>query len=125
MKYTDTHEWIKLDEKTGIAVVGITDYAQKELGDLVYIEFPTIGEALIAGDEIIILESTKAAIDLYTPLTGQVVEINSDLQDAPERINSDPTGEGWLYKIKLADFTEYKDLLDESAYQQLISGDDS
>jgi glycine cleavage system H protein len=123
MKYTDTHEWIALDQKEGIATVGITDYAQKELGDVVYIEFPKVGNNISMGEEVIILESTKAAIDLYSPVSGSIVAINDQLRETPEKINLSPTKEGWLYKIRITNPSEYEGLMDEASYQQLISGD--
>lgn len=123
MKYTDTHEWVALE--AGIATVGVTEYGQRELGDVVYVELPKLPKQVHIGDEVIILESTKAAIDLYTPVTGEIIEVNTLLRERPELVNTDPLQEGWLYKVKITKKEEYTALLDESDYQQLISGLDN
>ncbi len=116
LKYTDSHEWIREDEG-GIATIGITDHAQEQLGDLVFIELPEVGSTLSAGDACCVVESVKAASDVYSPLSGEVVEVNELLNDAPETINDSPYDDGWLFKIKMAAETELDDLLDAEAYE--------
>jgi len=110
MKYTKTHEWIKLENDIG--TVGITEYAQKELGEIVYAELPTVGKEVIAGKEVAVLESTKAAADLYSPVTGEIVEVNSNLSQNTGLINSSPLTDGWIYKIRLKNPQEYEQLSD-------------
>ena len=114
MHFTDTHEWINLDGDIG--TVGITDYAQKELGDIVYIELPTIGAAVKASQEAVALESTKAAADVYSPVSGTIVEVNNKLAEQTELVNNAPEGEGWLFKVKLKDLQELNALMDTSTY---------
>ncbi len=116
LKYTDSHEWVREDEG-GIATIGITDHAQEQLGDLVFIELPEAGSTLSAGDACCVVESVKAASDVYSPLTGEVIEVNELLNDAPETINDSPYDDGWLFKIKMAAETELDDLLDAEAYE--------
>ncbi len=116
LKYTDSHEWIREDEG-GIATIGITDHAQEQLGDLVFVELPEVGSTLSAGDACCVVESVKAASDVYSPLSGEVVEVNELLNDAPETINDSPYDDGWLFKIKMAAETELDDLLDAEAYE--------
>jgi glycine cleavage system H protein len=110
MKYTETHEWIEV--KDGIGVVGVTNYAQKELGDIVYVELPKVGKEVRKGKEAAVLESTKAAADVYAPVSGKIVEINSALSETSELVNSSPENKGWLFKIILSDLGELDDLLD-------------
>lgn len=121
MKYTESHEWVKFQESEGIAVVGITEHAQGELGDIVYVEFPQVGQQVKIGQEAAVLESTKAAADVYTPVSGEVVEVNTTLIDASELINQAPESEGWIFKVKLSDTKELEDLMNSSDYQALIS----
>lgn len=118
MKYSDTHEWIKIEGNIG--TVGITEFAQKELGEVVYIELPAIGKKVKASEEVAVLESTKAAADIYSPVTGEVVEINQDLNGFSEKINRSPEEEGWLFKIKLVNLAELDGLLDKRQYLELI-----
>jgi len=118
MKYTESHEWVDLEKD--IAVVGITEFAQKELGEVVFIELPKIGEKLKAGDEAAILESTKAAVDIYAPISGEIVEVNSSLKQDPSLINRAPQKEGWLFKVRPTHPHEIQDLLDEKAYLDMI-----
>jgi glycine cleavage system H protein len=114
--YTETHEWVTVDD--GIATVGITDYAQAQLGDVVFLELPPIGRELEAGDTVGVIESVKAASDLYSPVAGSVVEVNERLSDSPETVNKDPYGAGWMIKVRLnGDLGE--GLLDEAGYQSL------
>lgn len=119
MKYSPSHEWVMLEGSIGC--VGITEHAQKELGEVVYVELPAIGKKVKAGEEIAVLESTKAAADLYSPVSGEVVEINQDLVNTPSKINMSPENEGWLFKIKLDNLPEYDALLDQQHYLKLIS----
>lgn len=118
MKYTESHEWIKVDGNT--ATVGITDYAQKELGDIVYIELPAVGHAVQAGDEVVVLESTKAAVDIYTPVSGEIATINTSLREHPEKVNTASQTDGWLFTIKVKDPQELDALMDEKTYQNHV-----
>ena len=117
MKYTDSHEWIKIEGNIGM--VGITKYAQKELGEVVHIELPKIDSIVEAGDEVAVLESTKAAADIYSPVSGKVISINTRLKEDLSLINKYPEGEGWLFKIKLEDRRELEELHDEKSYLEL------
>ena len=120
MKYTESHEWVRVQE--GVATVGITEHAQGELGEIVYVAFPQIGKNIEMGQEAAVLESTKAAADVYCPVSGEVVEVNTTLADASELINESPEGEGWIFKIKLTDTTELEKLMDQESYDSLIMG---
>jgi glycine cleavage system H protein len=115
LNYMDTHEWIR-DEGGNIVAVGITDYAQDSLGDVVYVELPEVGDELVAEEEAGAVESVKAASDIYAPVSGEVVEINEELEDAPEIINESPYGDGWFYKIKMSDSDELERLLSADEY---------
>ena len=115
LQYTKTHEWVRTEGDT--ATIGVTDYAQEELGDIVFVELPEEGATLDAGDSFGTLESVKAVSDLYTPVGGEVVEINEALNDSPEKINEDPYGEGWIVKLRVSD---EGDLLSASDYEQLL-----
>lgn len=119
MKFTDSHEWVKIEGEIG--TIGITAYAQKELGEVIHIELPNIGKHLKAGEEAAVLESTKAAADIYSPVTGEVLEINQNLNGFPEKINHSPEDRGWLFKVKLGNFTEIENLLNKEEYLKLIS----
>ena len=119
MKFTDEHEWLKLDGD--VATVGITEHASTQLGDLVFIDLPKIGAKLRKGEAAAVVESVKAASDVYAPLTGEVTGINDQVVKDPALVNSDPLGKGWLYKIKLANPSDYDGLMDDAAYKQLIS----
>ena len=114
-KYRKTHEWARLEDD-GTITVGISDHAQEALGDLVYIELPELEASFTAGDECAVVESVKAASDIYSPLSGQVIAVNETLADAPEQVNEAPYGEGWLFRIKPADAAELQQLLDEKDY---------
>ncbi len=118
MKFTESHEWIKIEGDLGI--VGITEYAQKELGEVVYVELPSVGKTVRAGEEVAVLESTKAAADIYSPVSGEVVAINQNLNGFAEKINSSPEEEGWLFKIRLVNLTELEPLLEKRQYLDLI-----
>lgn len=113
--YTKSHEWVRLDGD--VATVGVTWYAQDALGDVVFVELPELGRELDAEEDFGVVESVKAVSDVYSPLAGEVIEVNEDLSDEPERINASPYGEGWLIRIKLADPSEASKLLDASAYE--------
>jgi glycine cleavage system H protein len=121
MKFTDSHEWIEL-EREDIARVGITAYAQKELGDIVYVELPIVGKQVNAKQEAAVLESTKAAADIYSPASGTITEINQKLTTFPELINQSPEQEGWIYKIRLSDLAEIDLLMDQAEYQAMLNG---
>ena len=118
--YTKSHEWVRMEDDT--ATIGITDHAQDELGDIVFVELPDEGDTFDVGDSFGTVESVKAVSDLYTPVGGEVVEVNSSLEDAPEKINEDPYGDGWLVKVKLYDPSEAEALMDAAAYRDLLSG---
>ena len=117
-KYSEEHEWITV--KNNIGTVGITDFAQRQLGDVVFVEMPKVGTKLNKGDEAGIVESVKAANEIYSPTSGKVIEINGTLEDVPEMVNSDPTGAGWFFKIELSDTSELHQLMDEVAYKAFI-----
>lgn len=116
--YTETDEWIA--EKDNVAIIGITDYAQKKLRDIVGIELPEIGKEVKVGDSIAVVESVKAAADIYSPLSGKIIEVNSKLLDSPELINKDPYGEGWIFKLELVNRKEIENLLNAEKYSELI-----
>ena len=116
--FTEDHEWIRVEG--GVATVGITDYAQEQLGDLVFVELPEAGKALKKGDVAVVVESVKAASDVYAPADGEVVEANTALSGDPSLVNSAATGDGWLWKMKLADESQLSGLLDEAGYQAHI-----
>lgn len=118
LKYSADHEWIRVEGDT--ARVGITDYAQDALGDVVFVDLPEVGAAVAAGDSIAEVESTKSVSDIYAPLSGRVVEVNADLDAAPETLNQDPYGEGWIFVIEVDGGTDQ--LLDAAAYRTLIDG---
>lgn len=116
--YTKEHEWVKLDGD--VAIVGVTDFAQSELGDIVYVEIETVGQTL-AKDEIFgTVEAVKTVSDLFLPVAGEVLEVNDQLSDAPELVNSDPYGEGWMIKLKVSDLSEIEGLMDVETYKQHI-----
>ena len=115
--YAETHEWARLDED-GNVLVGISDYAQDQLGDVVYVELPELDRSVGAAEEAGVVESVKAASDIYAPVTGTVVAVNDALEDAPELVNGDPYGDGWLFAIEPADETELEDLMDAETYAE-------
>jgi glycine cleavage system H protein len=120
LEYTRSHEWVRTEDDT--ATIGITDYAQEELGDIVYVELPEQGDTFDAGDSFGSIESVKAVSDLYTPVGGEVVEVNEALNDSPEKINEDPYGDGWIVKLRVS---EEGDLLSASDYEQLLEEEES
>lgn len=118
MKFSETHEWV--DVNGPVATIGITDYAQKELGDIVYVELPTVGHKVKAFEEAAVLESTKAAVDIYSPLSGEILEVNTSLRESPEKVNQSPEKEGWIFKIRFINPRELQSLMDEAAYRESI-----
>ena len=118
-RYTNQHEWVQV--KGDVATVGITDYAQHELGDVVFVELPKPGAKVTAGKSFGTVESVKAVSDIYAPVTGEVTEANGDLQNTPEKINSDPHGDAWLIKVRLANPAEVNSLMDAKAYDAFIA----
>ncbi len=120
VRYTKDHEWIRLEG--GVGVVGITDYAQNALGDVVFVEVPEAGKALTAGGEAGVIESVKAASEIYSPVSGEVLEGNAGLDGDPALVNTSPTGEGWIFKVKLADPSEVEKLMTEAEYQAFVDG---
>ena len=116
--FTEDHEWLRVEG--GEATVGITDYAQEQLGDLVFVKLPEIGRAVAKGDAIVVVESVKAASDVYAPVDGEVTAVNDALSSDPALVNSSATGEGWLWKMKLSDESQLSGLMDEAAYKALI-----
>ena len=115
--YAKTHEWVSLNE--GIATVGITDFAQSQLSDLTFVELPEIGAEFKTGDEDAVVESVKAAADIYAPVAGEVIEVNAELEDNPDLINRDAFGDGWIFKLKMADESEVDNMLDADSYEEL------
>lgn len=113
-RYTQSHEWIKVDGQA--AMIGITDHAQKEVGDIVYVELPLVGKIVKAGQEVVVLESTKAAIDLYSPLSGKIVAVNEALRENPQKINQSAEKEGWLFRMTIENPKEYEGFMTESSY---------
>lgn len=120
LRYTETHEWVTKDHNKNIATVGITDYAQEQLGELVFVELPEVGLKVAAGDDVCVLESVKAAADVFSPLSGVIVAVNEDLDESPGLVNTDPYQDGWLYKIEMKDIVEYDELLDKASYQEYV-----
>jgi glycine cleavage system H protein len=118
-RYAKSHEWIK-DEGDGSLTIGITDHAQELLGDLVFVELPEVGQSLDAGGDCAVVESVKAASDVYSPVSGEVIAINEALDGAPETINEDAFGEGWMFKVKASDMSELDNLLDAEGYDALL-----
>ena len=122
LKYATSHEWVR-SEGNGIVTVGITEHAQELLGDMVFVELPEVGETINTGDDVAVAESVKAASDIYAPVSGEVLEVNSDLEDSPELVNSDAFGDGWMFKVKLDDASELESLLDAEGYENSIDED--
>ena len=120
LKYVTSHEWVRKDGN-GIVTVGITEHAQALLGDMVFVELPDVDDSITAGEDCAVAESVKAASDIYAPVSGTVVEVNEALEDSPELVNSDAFGEGWLFKVKVADESELDSLLDAEGYAASIA----
>lgn len=120
LRYTSSHEWVR-NEEPGVVVIGITDHAQSQLGDIVYVDLPEVGTTFESGDDAAVVESVKTAADVYAPLAGEVIEVNDELVDTPDLLNREPYAKGWLFKLKLNDENELTALLDAAAYQQAIA----
>ncbi len=120
LKYAASHEWVR-QEEDGSVTVGITDHAQALLGDVVYVELPEVDSEVSAGDEVAVVESVKAASDIYAPISGTVIEVNESLEDAPETVNSDSYGDGWMFRIQPSAESEMDDLLDAEGYSESIA----
>ncbi len=120
VKYTKEHEWVSVDGD--VATIGISNYAQEQLGEIVFIELPEAGKKLDKGAEAAVIESVKAASEIYAPLSGEVTEANGDLDATPGKVNDDSTGEGWLFKMTVSDTTDLDDMMDESAYKAYVEG---
>lgn len=123
LKYASSHEWARLEED-GTVTVGITDHAQEALGDVVFVELPEVGTVLAAGDDAGVVESVKAASDIFAPVSGEVIEINGQLEDEPETVNNDPYNDGWFYKLQPSDTGELEELLSADEYQQQCDDED-
>lgn len=121
LKYSKEHEWVATEET--VATVGITDYAQDQLGEIVYVELPAVGDKISKDDAFGVVESVKAVSDIYAPVSGTVVEVNQELPESPEMINEDPYGDGWLVKVKVSDPAELDDLLDNEEYEELVAAE--
>ena len=122
LKFLSSHEWVLVED--GVATIGVSDHAQELLGDLVYVELPEQGSTVSAGDSVGVIESVKAASDTYAPLSGEIIEVNDELENAPEQINNDPYGDGWMYKVSIEDSEEVENLLDAGAYTDSIADDE-
>ena len=120
LKYTKDHEWIMIDGD--VATVGVTDFAQGELGDIVYVEVETLGDTMDRDEVFGTVEAVKTVSDLFLPLSGEIIEFNDSLESEPEKVNSDPYGEGWMIKIKISNPSEIEDLMDDAGYKSLIEG---
>jgi glycine cleavage system H protein len=118
-KYTEEHEWIAVEGEIG--TIGISDYAQEQLGDVVFVEMPEIGKSLAEGDEAAVVESVKAASEIYAPVGGEVLEVNEDLDDNPGLVNEDAEGDGWFFRIRIDDASELDDLMDETEYKKFVA----
>ena len=123
LKYIETHQWVRVSDD-GTATVGITDFAQEQLGDVVYIGVPDVGATVNGGEEAGVAESVKSASDVFSPVTGEVIEVNESLEDEPEKVNEDPYGDGWLYKVRLEDAGELDGLMDSTAYAEHVSAEE-
>ncbi len=119
-RYTEDHEWVLLEDD--VATIGISDYAQGQLGDVVYVEVPEVGSDIAKGDELAVVESVKAASEVYSPVSGEVIEVNEDLEGSPTLVNEAPLEGGWFAKVKVTDSTEIDDLMDEEAYKSYVEG---
>ncbi len=122
LKYSKSHEWVRIEER-GSVTIGITDHAQDLMGDMVFVELPEIGNDYGTGDDCAVVESVKAASDIYAPIAGQVTEVNEALADTPEILNSDPYGEGWIYRLQPKDSGELDELMDANAYEELVTAE--
>ncbi len=123
LKYLSSHEWARLEDDGETVTIGITDHAQELLGDVVYVELPELGAELSAGDEAGVVESVKAASDIFAPVSGEVIEINEALEESPELVNSDPYDDGWFFKVRITDKSELKQLLDADGYAEICEAE--
>jgi glycine cleavage system H protein len=121
LKYSKEHEWVATEDS--VATIGITDFAQEQLGEIVYVELPAVGEKVSKDDPFGVVESVKAVSDIFAPISGTVVEVNEDLPDSPETVNEDPYGDGWLIKIKVSDSAELDDLMDNEEYEEMVAAE--
>jgi glycine cleavage system H protein len=119
MRYTEEHEWLRVED--GLVVVGITEHASEQLGDIVFVELPEPETTVTKGDEIVVIESVKAASDILAPLDGEIVEVNETLADDPGKVNEDPTGDGWFFKMKVEDTSVVDEYMTEEEYKEFIS----
>ena len=119
MKFTEEHEWLRIEDD--LVVVGITEHASTQLGDIVFVELPEEGDTVSKDDEVVVIESVKAASDILAPLDGEITEINPALEDEPAKVNEDPLGAGWFFKIRPSDLSQMDDYMDEAAYNKLVS----
>lgn len=119
-KYTEDHEWVEVDGDA--VVIGISEYAQEQLGDVVFVELPEVGKVIDRGDEVAVVESVKAAAEVYSPVGGEVLDVNEDLNGDPSLVNTDPFGDGWFAKLKLSDPDELDELMDEDTYKKFVEG---
>ncbi len=120
LKFSEEHEWILIEGD--VATVGITDHAQEQLGEIVYVETPEVGSEVNKNDDTGVVESVKAASEVFAPLTGEIIEVNEALADNPQKVNDDPMGDGWFFKMKIADTAELEGLMDEAAYKSFVAG---
>ena len=118
LKYTDTHEWLKIENKT--VIIGITDFAQSEMTDIVFAELPDVGKVLKKGDELCVVESVKSVSEIYAPISGKIIKVNDKLEDTPEIINESPYDDGWLVELEINDKSEIENLLDAKSYKKLL-----
>jgi glycine cleavage system H protein len=118
VRFTREHEWIRVED--GVGVVGITDYAQQQLGDVVFVELPAVGAAFAKGAQAAVVESVKAASEVYAPASGEIIAVNDGLNDEPGRVNADAMGDGWFFRIRLADASEVESLMDQGAYEDYL-----
>jgi len=123
LKYSKSHEWVRIEED-GSVTIGITDHAQGLMGDMVFVELPEVGSDYSTGDDCAVVESVKAASDVYAPIEGQVTAVNDALADAPETLNADPFGEGWIYRMQPGDSGELNNLMDAKAYEELVAAEE-
>lgn len=122
LKYASSHEWVRVDDE-GVATIGISDHAQSALGDIVFVELPELGATVNAKDEVAVVESVKAASDIYSPVSGEIIAVNEALMDAPETVNSVPYDDGWFFKVKISDQAELDELMDAEAYTDHVENE--
>lgn len=118
LRFSEEHEWVSVDGD--VATVGISNFAQEQLGDVVFVELPEVGRAVNRGDEVAVVESVKAASEIYTPLTGEIVEVNVALADEPAKVNESPEADGWFFRVRMSNATEVDELMDSAAYQTFV-----